>query len=282
MIGLLPYAVKLLVLSDIHLEFGTFEVPADIEYDVAILAGDIAVPGVKAVHWAARASTFGRASDVLLVAGNHEFYGRCLQPQIAAMKQATNQRVDFLDCDEVIIRGVRFLGCTLWTDFGLRIHTSKGMVSDPQRAMQECRSKMTDYSQIRTQTYESEFGAMYQTLKPEHTREIHQQQRAWLGAKLAEPFNGPTVVITHHAPHRNSVLDYYAGDWISTAYASELPSHFFDVPVLWVHGHQHDPFDYRVGNCRVVCNPRGYVHSIPPEDNEGFNPRFIVEIESAP
>jgi len=278
--------MKILVLSDIHLEFGTFNVPTDIEYDVAILAGDIAVPGVKAVHWAARQSTVGRARAALLVPGNHEFYGQCVQPQIAAMKNATDRclthNVHVFDCREGELDGVRFLGCTLWTDFGLRIRTPDGLVSDPTMAMDACRQTMNDYLEIRTQVYEDQDGAPRPMLRPEHTREFHHAQRAWLEAKLAEPFDGPTVVMTHHAPHRNSLSKEYESDWVSAAYVSELPSHFFDVPVLWVHGHTHESFDYRVGKCRVVCNPRGYMHCIPREENEQFDPRLIVEIEGRP
>jgi hypothetical protein len=29
---------------------------------------------------------------------------------------------------------------------------------------------------------------------------------------------------------------------------------------LWTHGHTHDRFDYMIGGCRIVCNPRGYIH----------------------
>ena len=43
-------------------------------------------------------------------------------------------------------------------------------------------------------------------------------------------------------------------------YSSDLSEFILDHPeiVLWTHGHTHDPFDYEVGTCRVVCNPRGY------------------------
>jgi len=276
-------SMEILVLSDLHLEFGTFVVPENINYDVVILAGDIAVPGVKAVHWAARESTFGRASDVLLLAGNHEFYGQCIQPELTAMKRASDHRVHVLDGDEVVIRGVRFLGCTLWTDFGLRIQTPEGWVSDPAKAMHACRQVMNDYAQIRTQVYEDQDGALRPPLKPEHTLEFHRQQRAWLETKLAEPFDGPTVVITHHAPHRNSVAEEYESDWVSAAYASELPAHFFNVPVLWVHGHTHVSLDYLVGNCRVFCNPRGYMEGYPKAmpENASFNPGLVIDIEGA-
>jgi len=33
---------------------------------------------------------------------------------------------------------------------------------------------------------------------------------------------------------------------------------------LWTHGHTHHEFDYMIGECRVVCNPRGY-HGYEPQ-----------------
>jgi len=44
---------------------------------------------------------------------------------------------------------------------------------------------------------------------------------------------------------------------------------------IWIHGHTHESFDYRIGKARVVCNPRGYVSV---EENKGFRPDYTVEI----
>jgi hypothetical protein len=46
---------------------------------------------------------------------------------------------------------------------------------------------------------------------------------------------------------------------------------------LWVHGHTHDSFDYRVGTTRVLCNPRGYARDGMVE-NPRFDPGLGVEI----
>ncbi|MCY1554175.1 hypothetical protein D9M68_907290 [compost metagenome] len=53
---------------------------------------------------------------------------------------------------------------------------------------------------------------------------------------------------------------------------------FFEVPSLWFHGHTHDSFDYRVGTCRVVCNPRGYQNRHGEYENKHFNPRLMVDV----
>jgi hypothetical protein len=41
------------------------------------------------------------------------------------------------------------------------------------------------------------------------------------------------------------------------------------------HGHTHSSFRYKIGECRVVCNPRGY---FPMEINPNFDPNFEIEI----
>src|SRR3989442_123124 len=103
--------MKLLILSDLHLELGTsLTLLPGREYDVVVLAGDIHSPGHKAVHWAQRESNFG-GKPVVLVAGNHEFYGREFHTELAEMRRAAeDSNVHVLDRGEVVIDGVRFLG----------------------------------------------------------------------------------------------------------------------------------------------------------------------------
>jgi len=43
---------------------------------------------------------------------------------------------------------------------------------------------------------------------------------------------------------------------------------------LWTHGHTHYPFDYQIGECRIVCNPRGY----DGYENTGWDPNKVVEL----
>ena len=59
---------------------------------------------------------------------------------------------------------------------------------------------------------------------------------------------------------------------------SELPRSFFDVPSLWIHGHIHESFDYDVGNCRVLCNPRGYLQYGHGLEYQRYNPGLVVDL----
>jgi len=259
--------MRILLLSDLHHELWREHAPvidpSQSNPDVVILAGDINT-GNKAVAWAA--ATFSKI-PVVYVHGNHEAYGSNLeyvQRQIqVACENSSN--VHFLNCGEFIHQGVRFLGATMWTDFRL--------FGDETRvvAMRESEMAMNDYRLIRLGSQS------YRCLRASDTEALHIQQRAWLHEQLDTPFDGKTVVVTHMAPTLQSVALQYASDLISATYASRLDA-LVEKADLWVHGHMHDSFDYRVGKCRVVCNPCGYRYSDGSIENQRFNPNFIIEI----
>ena len=271
--------MNLLLLSDLHLELSDLPIPEDIDFDFAVLAGDIVWPGPRLSEWLARSPALRKAQAVVAVSGNHEYFDAVLQHQAAAMKQAAHAAalppLHLLDPGELQLGGVRFLGCTLWTDFALRIDTADGPLSDRERGMASAARAMADYRCI---AWSDGLGAP-RALTPWDTLRLHQEQRQWLQHKLAEPFAGPTVVVTHHGPHRGSLAPRFAADWVSTAYLSELPASFFEVPVLWLHGHTHTSHDYQVGRCRVVCNPRGYqTAAMPLPENRAFRADLVLTL----
>lgn len=107
--------MKLLILSDLHLEFALFQ-PAETDHDVVILAGDIGV-GPETI---AEAAHLFAGKPIIFVPGNHEYYNTVLNECAEIMRnKAKGLGVHFLDNDEVVIDGVRFIGSTLWTDFRL-------------------------------------------------------------------------------------------------------------------------------------------------------------------
>ena len=260
--------MRLLILSDLHRELWREDAPqGDLTLscpDAVILAGDIDT-GSRAVAWAASAFA---GLPVLYVHGNHEGYGQNLddaQNEIAAACAATGH-VHFLHSSEHRIGNVRFLGTPLWTDFRLFGDDHK------REAMALSGSVMNDYRRIRLASQ------AYRKLRPSDTERWHQAQRWWLEQQLALPFEGRTVVITHMAPSFLSVPDEYSSDPVSAAFASRLDGLVAQAD-LWVHGHMHTTSDYRIGKCRVVCNPCGYMKRSGTPENWQFNPNFVVEID---
>jgi hypothetical protein len=47
---------------------------------------------------------------------------------------------------------------------------------------------------------------------PAEAYKRHVAERRWLTDRLAEEHDGPTVVVTHHAPHPGSLHERYDGD----------------------------------------------------------------------
>lgn len=277
--------MKLLILSDLHQEGGrSYDPPPGLAYDAVVLAGDIRTPGHKAVYWAARESKFQK--PVLMVAGNHEFYHREAQCELEEMKKAAEgSNVHFLHRTSVVIDGVRFLGCTLWTDFQLPVLQPDGSLEvDINRALLEANKRMFDFKYIEV-LWKSKNPwrerKSRRLLEARDTLGMHWEERDWLQRELEKPFGGPTVVVTHHAPSMQSVAARWAADWLTPAFVNDLPDEFFQVPALWVHGHTHSAFDYRHGNCRVVSNPRGYNQPDGSLENHRFDAGFVVEVPTA-
>lgn len=256
--------MKLLIASDIHLEFGERWMPPDLDYDVLVLAGDI--------HVGTRGFALYRGwmdRPMLYVAGNHEFYGRVLPATIREFHGlgAEGERVlsFFLEKSSVVLDGVRFLGCTLWTDFALH---GAAMQDTAMAVAEEC---MADYAKI----VAIKDGPTKVMLAPQDTLRLHQHSRDWLARELAKPHDGPTVVVTHHAPSIHSIAPRFCDDLASAAYASNLEPLIEQYqPAAWIHGHTHVAVDYHIGATRIVANPRGY----PGETYVGYRPRLVVEV----
>jgi predicted phosphodiesterase len=262
--------MRLLILSDLHHElwrnYAPRIDPSVSQPDVVILAGDINT-GANAVAWAA---LIFAGIPVLYVHGNHEAYGKNLedtQKDIAAAAALTDN-VHFLNCGEYRIGKVRFLGATLWTDFRLFGD------DDRQAAMRAAEAVMVDYKRIRLAS------KGYRKLRAADTAQFHTMHQSWLTQKLADPFNGKTVVITHMAPSMESVSEQYASDLTSGAFSSRLDN-LVSQADIWVHGHMHDSFDYQIGKCRVVCNPCGYMTRGGGVENDRFDPNFVVNLVTA-
>jgi Icc-related predicted phosphoesterase len=258
----------ILVLSDLHLENRPYwglpeKLPA---FDVAVFAGDIAETPRAAVEMLAAAPALA-GRPVVYVPGNHEFFSGDIDARIVdgkAAAEGTNVRL--LDREAVAIAGARFVGAILWTDFVLKGDAARA------RAMEVAEAGMYDHRLIR---------AGGEAFTPRHALARHRADLAFIEAELASPFDGPTVVVTHHAPHARSIHPKYAHTFLSAAFASDLTAVIErGRPDLWLHGHTHASSDYRVGETRVVCNPKGNGPKIHGGDfdNRDFREGFVVEV----
>jgi len=253
--------MKLLILSDLHLESAPFHPEDAADADVVVLAGDIH-EGTKGITWADKSFA---GKPVLYVPGNHEYYGGSLLKTRESLMRAAaeSSHVRFMDDTEIVIEGVRFIGSTLWTDYNLN--------GNQPFACLDAELGIRDFKKIRTATYSR--------LHARHLIPLHAKSRRFLHQALSEPWAGPTVVITHHAPSGRSIHPRYQDPRnakLTPAFASNL-EHLMGagLPQLWIHGHTHDSADYFVEGTRVLSNPRG---NGPTHFNPDFTPGLIVTV----
>jgi len=256
--------MKIALLSDLHLSVHPMA-PPETEADVIVLAGDLERP--------AGAMAFARRTGkpTVFVAGNHEFYGSDLATTMRELHQhAAGSAVQVLEQREWRHRGVRFLGCTLWSDHRLNGTTPEARAE----GLAQARRYVRDFSRIRiAPDFDEPFT-------PAVAQSLCDSAIDWLERSFAEPHDGPTVVVTHFAPSRHSIHPRFEGSPINACFVSDLEAHIRRwQPLLWLHGHTHDSFDYRIGATRVVANPRGYAPGGNVE-NKAFEPGLLIEIPS--
>lgn len=248
--------MKIHILSDLHLEFAPFNIP-DTGADLLILAGDTA-PGKKGIKWL---QSLELNIPVIYVLGNHEYYRFAHPKLIHDLKtMAEGSNIYVLENDVFELDGIKFLGCTLWTDFNLYGQQPSAEIS--------AQFGMNDFRLIRK-------SPRYGKFTPRDARIAFSISISWLEDQLIEN-NLPTVVITHHAPSEKSIPDQYHNSELNPAFASNLENFIMKYkPAMWVHGHIHGLRDYKINGTRVICNARGY----PQEPDMGFDPGFAIKFD---
>ena len=254
--------------------------------DLLVLAGDIDI-GL---------GVFDAFADwpvpILYLIGNHESYGRVYDQDRAAIRAAcTGTNIVLLDQDVVTagdlaarfpawassraaaLPNVRFIGCTLWTGYR---YSACGKSHEAQ--MERAERALNDHRLIRLTT--GPFDA-------QAALACHEADSAWLRSELDKPFDGDTVVITHHSPSERSVHPRFQGDPLTSAFVTDLPD-LLEQAQVWIHGHHHNSSDFVEHGCRVVCNPSGYplgLNSIRDAEemhfeNTEFDGQLIIELPS--
>jgi len=239
--------MKVALASDVHLEFGPISFENTENADVLILSGDICV-----------ASNFGKIStnffkecserfpNVVYIMGNHEHYNGDFELTEKILREELEEfkNIHFLEKGTVEIGDYVFVGGTLWTDMNK---------NDPNTLF-HVKRMMNDFVTIRN-------GSQF-VLSPEFVYDEHSKTINYIRNAISDNTK-KYVIVGHHAPSKQSIKPRYRSDnLINGAYSSDLSEFILDHPQikLWTHGHTHDIFDYKIGETRVLCNPRGYMN----------------------
>lgn len=236
--------------------------------DLLVLAGDIgrmrSRRDVSTLHYAEQAAAY-LGCPALVVPGNHEYYRGSFEDERDALLAARAAGVTVLDRGEARYAcepaSLRVLGATLWTDYAV--------LGDPGLGMFEAGRTFEDHRLITRRG-----GGPF---LPRDALAEHRLARAWLAQKLAEPHDGPTLVVTHHVPHsaaRNPVFgatplspafDSDCGDLIAAAARAKV--------LAWIFGHHHWSLELEVGGVRLVSAQLGY-----PGENTAWNGPGVLRV----
>jgi hypothetical protein len=261
-IGLIavPSAVRIQLLSDLHLETEVFE-PRPVDgAEVLVLAGDIDST------WRGYERFARWPVPVLAVAGNHEFdrrelddawaglHAHCAAQGITLLEQASLDLVDDRG------RRVRVLGAVRWCDFDVfgpgRLERAMRAGAYFQRVMGATRGGV-------------DFDA-------EAVRREALAARAWLREAIAAASGAcdALVVITHFAPSL-ACADPRYGTQPGTASFCNADDDLMPGVDLWLHGHVHSRHDLRLGATRVVSQARGLARR---GEADGYRDDLLIEV----
>jgi predicted phosphodiesterase len=286
--------MELRIWSDLHLEFSAMDVTNDPPVPVLVLSGDIMLAQLLHDYPYNYGETFSEPpivqgryqkalefrkflldcsnqyDHVVYVAGNHEFYNSKWHAALDYLREecANYPNVHFLEQDLVKIDDVFFIGGTLWTDCNKR----------DDLTLYHLKQMMNDFRIIREEKQN------FRPISPLDTVIRHERTLGYFKQVILNLRNQHTdpkiVIVGHHAPSNLSIHPRYHNDQVMNGgYYSDLSEFMLDNPEvkLWCHGHTHTTFDYTIGECRVVCNPRGY-QSDKYSEYTDWNQNLIIEI----
>lgn len=263
--------MRVLYFSDIHVEvrqgqasppwndilplgFGPDLSPFVGTVDLLALAGDIgrirSTRNVAPLSYAQQAAAF-LGCRVIFVPGNHEYYRGSFDEDRTLLLAAKSRGVAVLDRGEVMVPRtagrLRVLGATLWTDYAVTGNTEEAM-NAAEREFYDCRL-------IRR------CGGTCAFLPADALAE-HRLSRAWLARKLAEPHDGPTIVVTHHVPHPAACHPGHGLNGLAPAFCSDCGDLIAAASsagvVAWIFGHHHWSHRVEVQGVPLLSAQLGY------------------------
>lgn len=253
--------MKLRILSDLHLEGNYFKY----EYlgeDMVVLAGDI---HTKGNHDKLLEQIFEQANiPVLLVAGNHEFYHGEFNKVKRQFKiiEGDYPNFHFLDNSSFEYEGISFFGGTMYSDF--KLYGPSGIWF----AEQDARRYVRDFSACYKENQYYELDLWTTEDHVEEYKHFNREFDRWV--KDAE---GKTrVCISHFMPSEKSIAPQYGNSNLNPYFASNNEDRVQLVD-LWIAGHTHSSVDIKIGETRLVINPKGY-----GKENPNFNPNLIIDL----
>lgn len=252
--------MKVQILSDLHIDHSNYKLEES-SADVIVIAGDLFEDYSQAPLF------FGSLprKPVIIVLGNHDYYNKSIPQAVQELKGIASKypHIHILEKEHIDINGVRFIGCTLWTDFKIM-----GSFYEKE-AKSWCASHVGDFSLIKKQSNSFQPWTV-EDMCVEHEKSVQYLEHML----LREPFAGERVVVTHFAPHIKSVpMDNLIG-----AYIASDQERLMGFSAYWIHGHIHHVNNYDLHGTKVLSNSRGNSKLFNQSPDKNFKRVQLVDI----
>ena len=252
--------MKLRLLSDLHLEMNSYRYEP-IGEDVLVLAGDI---HTRNKHHLDILNLVPESTQILLVAGNHEYYRSVFEDVNAYLKslEQTYPNLTFLNNSSTTVNGIPVYGGTMYTDFGL--------TGDPLSEFDAGRNINDFYlTQVRVGKDETR-----KWTTNDH-KEEHEKFCRGLKFFLADGSGADKrIVVSHFVPSMQLSHPRWRMSALNPYFVSDM-TRFMGWDGLWLCGHTHDCGHGQVGGTELWCNPYGYGNG---KENPHFNNELLLEI----
>jgi len=238
------------LISDTHIEFGTSKMPK-VSGDVCVLAGDIGLIKNPEAYYKFLENIKRQFDHVILVNGNHEFYGMNYLKGMNDIKEITDSAdVHLMDVhyntDNLKIDGITFWGSTLWTDFKKYNQTIKQHVGNG----------LNDFHVITGFNTDMVYN-------------IHQD--------TVDKINwNADVIVTHHMPIIRPHTQFGISDITYGFCCTDLEEKIANSKVkYWMYGHTHDNVSTKINNTHIITNQTGYRME---RLTTTYNPKLLITI----
>jgi Icc-related predicted phosphoesterase len=237
----------------------------DDKEQILILAGDIIMIKYKERFWSFFKDISERFKEVILIDGNHSTYRYNFKTGYRDLKEFLREfkNIHLLENEVFEIDDFAIFGAVMWTNFSNR----------DKFAMDYAVGAMSDFQVIE---YNAEDGSNKMHWTPELSVLEHENTIKHMTEFFKKYKNKRKIVVTHHLPSFQSVSFEFHGSYLNPAFYSDLDKFIEkNKPEVWIHGHTHVSFDYKIADTRILCNPRGYNNGA---ENPEFNPKLVIEL----
>lgn len=249
--------MKIQILSDLHFEHLNLHVDKinwslhfPVNCDIICLVGDIGNP-FSDLYWSFINYVKKHSKYVLIITGNHEYWGRTITEVDNYLEEKCKDNVIFLQRKSFIYKDYIFLGCTLWSNIPTEYHY-------------EFKKNYPDFKNIKKHT-------------PKIMCELHEKDKKWLETSIEENKNKNIIALTHYTPMFNIPhLDIFKNNISQFMFSSDLRKIFSSINI-WCYGHTHADIEnhtYLIDGYDTVfvSNQHGY----PTAIRYKFKPDFSI------